>query len=315
MVVVPMGRGSAAAAMSLFLVFLLQRGALGVALSAEQGARESQTMRREANLASSDATNVQGEVESTAKVMQKGTAALSDATNVHVEVDPTANTLVKTQPMNEAKDEEADDESMAMEFCNFDFPLGESGTNNCTDNDKHALILQQNMCREASIQSGATLTRAGFTASTKWVHSHPKGCVKYACPEDSSKVCYSYNCKLCGSGEWPASKRLEGAPVCSRPKYLNGTENGNGGCPDAYEVISHEDTCHQAATCLGYCEIGEFRKGLTNRSESLEYPSGCFIDHLTGCVFFNPPSSLGTGNDVRGTPICNVTTSTSWPAA
>merc|ERR1719171_1177465 len=110
---------------------------------------------------------------------------------------------------------------LATEFCDYDFPLGKEGTNNCTENDKHALILQESMCIDAASESGATTSHDSFREPAEWENKHPKGCFKYSCSEASNNICYFYN----GDGDWPHPLPVKGTPVCSRPRHLNGTEN------------------------------------------------------------------------------------------
>lgn len=204
------------------------------------------------------------------------------------------------------------EEDMAVEFCNYDFPVGRLDTNNCTDSSKHSLILQEGMCIEAARMAGAYTFHDDFKLTSEWYDKHPKGCFKYNCGEARNRICYFFN----GDGDWPTGP-LKGEPICSRPRRLNGTKDSpaaDGGCPAGYEVIDHNETCSEAAKCMGYCQGTQFSIGVHNASHHLLHPRGCFIDDVDGCVYYNGPSHMGVGTSVRGTPICNVSNVTAWPA-
>jgi len=191
------------------------------------------------------------------------------------------------------------------QFCDFDFPLGADGTNNCTDTSLHNLIIEEALCMEAAEQAGENVTaKANFKIGIHWEKEHPVGCFK--------NNGYWFN----ANGNWPPLP-VTGSPVCSRPKHMNGTKDGNGGCPDGYEVIMDETTCRQSATCLGYPKATQFRTGEHNSSRKLDHPKGCWVDEndRQGTAYFNEASAMGVGTHVEGTPICIVTVSTSAAAA
>lgn len=268
-------------------------GCLGATLYAEK----SQTVRREPP-AESLQMGAHGE-------MIQVSSANADSTS-HMRIDGEGATAPDTLVTNQ---EALDD--MATQFCDFDFPTGKTGSNNCTHPTNQSLILQENMCIFAASEAGATTSHSSFKEPSEWENVHPKGCFKYSCSEAANNVCYFYN----GDGDWPNGD-LKGTPICSRPKHLNGTRNSaaaDAGCPAGYEVIDHGDTCFKTAGCLGYCTGSEFRIGEQNASKHLEYPRGCFIDNTDGCVYYNGPNALGRGTSVSGTPICNVSKVTTWP--
>merc|ERR1711924_286609 len=110
-----------------------------------------------------------------------------------------------------------------------------------------------------------------FRVPRDWKDKHPKGCFMIPCGHGTG-TSYFYN----PIGDMPLEP--VGTPVCSRPKFLNGTDNSNGGCPAGYANIMHEEVCQQTAGCLGHC-IGEpFRKAVSNNSMHELFPEGCLID-------------------------------------
>jgi len=204
--------------------------------------------------------------------------------------------------------------ALAQAFCDYDFPMGKDGTSNCTEDPSanNSLILQESMCIEAGIESGATTSHASFKIGQEWEQKHPKGCFKDKCSEATNGVCYFYN----GNGDWPTETQV-GTPVCSRKKHLNG-KNGSTGvgddkaCPAGYVVIDDEDQCSATANCLSYATGSEFRIGLQNASKHGDYPRGCFISTDDDKVYYNGKNDLkasGTG----GTPLCVVEKAVTWP--
>jgi len=188
------------------------------------------------------------------------------------------------------------------EFCDYDFPLGFKDSQNCSASN-HSHIVDEGMCVEAANQAGATAANGAngsFRLGTAWEKKFPKGCFKYECKEAANKICYFYN-----EGE-PENKDVKGTPVCSRPKHTMGAANSNGGCPDGYMVLDDETKCSSAAGCLGRGKGTEFRKGQHDAGEHVQFPRGCFVDVDDGNVYYNGPSSFGTGSTVKGTPVCVV---------
>jgi len=228
--------------------------------------------------------------------------------------------FVQASRMTEAKSQP---QSKSAQFCDYDFPLGKEGTNECAASS-HSQIVQENMCIEAAQVSDAATFHSSFRLASEWEGKHPQGCFKATCAEATNKVCYFFN----GDGDKPAGT-VEGTPVCSRPQYLNGTTDSNSACPDGYKVIDDEAACASAALCLGHPHGVELRIGLHNPSRHLLFPHGCFVHSTDGFAYFNQlnkteavstttaplttvtPAELGSmltvkSTEVKGTPICVV---------
>lgn len=224
-----------------------------------------------------------------------------------------------TQPKNKGDDEidkedkeEVDsNEDSAIDFCDYDFPLGTILTNNCTD-DRHERILDMGECRQAAVQANAKTT-GDFELGYDWYDKHPEGCFTEKCNDadgDDAAPCYFYN----PSPTLP-SNIVKGTPVCKRPKLQNGTADTNGGCPKDYHPVTNEARCMEFATCLTHC-VGqpEFRINVANASLYNQYPKYCFIHPDDGCVYFNEPrAGMPDPTAPVGMPICNVTTITHFP--
>lgn len=222
-----------------------------------------------------------------------------------------------------------------IDFCDFDFPVGNDCE--CSDPVNHKPIELQEMCIEAARLAGVTAPQStgGFEINEAYFHKRPKGCFKYPCAEDARGICYFWNdvedgparC-LPDDADGIAAKteirhyyngtlpQVEGIKICQRPKLLNGTVNGNGGCPWGYEPVMHEDTCNQAGTCLGDRNGSpQFRKHINNMSEYNDFPLGCFFDMglNRGDVFFNQKEDiLPDPSNPKGIPICNVSAVTDF---
>lgn len=212
------------------------------------------------------------------------------------------------------------------DMCDVDYPMGKDACH-CADEEKHSLILQEEMCIQAANEAGVTAPVGHFRIGAEFFHKRPKGCFKYECSEDPKGVCYFFNpigniphkcdtnnTELAASNSTP---EVKGLPVCKRAKFLNGTVDSNEGCPTGYDVIMNENNCSEAGICLGYCEGAEFREAMANESRRDEFPEGCFIHKSTnksqGCVFYNPPlEGWGKPKKPVGTPICQVRNVTSW---
>lgn len=168
-----------------------------------------------------------------------------------------------------------------------------------------------------------------FELESEWFNYHPKGCFRDVCTYDHSKQCVYFNPSEKRPARCDKDKNFTdtllkpyhkvGTPVCHRARFGNGTahdEEASGaqelnGCAKNYGVIMHESLCLEAATCLGYCSLAEFRVSNANASLHDYYPNGCFIDKESGCVMFNDPSALGGKVPSHpglygGTEICEV---------
>lgn len=207
-----------------------------------------------------------------------------------------------------------EEEQSSSDFCNDDFPVGIENTNNCSDPAEHSIITQENMCIEAARVTDVITPSNVFVLASEWTTQYPKGCFKYSCDqanpdEFGNTTCYFYNpIAIIPSGS------IKGSPVCVRPKHLMGTQNTQGGCPTGYQKIMDETICSATAGCLSLGGGADFRIGEHNASRHLLFPDGCFVNNENGKVYFNPPSALGTGTNVLGTPICIVSVHNSQPA-
>lgn len=204
---------------------------------------------------------------------------------------------------------------VATDFCEWDFPLGKASTKaECAHSGDQIIGNNEEMCIKAGQLANAKTAHMSFSVEGSYYrNSHPKGCFYMkGCSEDSRGHCYFYN----SVEPMPAGPTIAGQVVCKRDKYKNGTVDSPGGsgagCATGYATIMHEATCSAFATCMGYCLGAEFRIGTANASRNLDFPQGCFIHKKEGCVYFNPPSSLGMPPVGRasGTPVCNVTSVT-----
>jgi len=220
-------------------------------------------------------------------------------------------------------------ESRAREsdMCDVDYPLGNEGTCDCADSANHQIILQEEMCVQAAFEAGVSTPLGSFRLQPEWTNHHPKGCFKDTCSSDPKGQCYFFNpignlpAQCAGTTHLlngDAAPQVTGVPVCRRAKYLNGTADTNGGCPDQYGVIMNENNCSEAATCLGDGTGSEFRVDVLNESQHDHYPLGCFVNSgpgQDGKVYFNAPlagrsTTANPPTNPLGTPICNVTVRT-----
>lgn len=201
-------------------------------------------------------------------------------------------------------------------WCDLDYPLGLWNTSTCSSDGatQHKLIESEAECAQAAYQANATPGDGNnryFRIPDEWGHLHPKGCFVFPCHWDPGHVCYWFNAQeLQPKYPW-------GAPVCSRPRIRNGTEDTNSGCPDGYDVIMDENNCTEAASCKAYCLQQNYLVGVGypshNSSQHDLYPEGCFIHKEQGCVYYNPPYGPNPPQNPKGTPICNVTQITHFP--
>lgn len=241
-----------------------------------------------------------------------------------------ASGAVRLVDNSKPKHKDFDDETSPMsfkdkdiDFCDFDFPVGTDCA--CSDPANHKPIELQEMCIEAARQAGVTAPQetGAFEINEAYFHKRPKGCFKFPCAEDKRGICYFWNDvedgpAKCNNIHLPdgSQPQVEGIKICQRPKHLNGTVNGNGGCPFGYSPVMREDTCFIAGTCLGDAIGGpEFRKHTFNMSEYNDFPMGCFFDtgENTGDVYFNPKETiLPDPTNPHGIPICNVSAITDF---
>jgi len=232
-------------------------------------------------------------------------------------IEPRETLQVKTGDQLNSKDLA----KLGEEFCGYDFPLGKVGTFECALTN-HSLILEESMCIEAATIAGAHTDHDSFSINNLWGTAKPKlkyqrplGCFKLECPKpNEGQICYYFNDNGDPITEWAKQNQtISGTPVCSRSMYLNSTApDTNGGCPDGYTIVDKENTCQNAANCMGDAAGYQFLTGNLNASEHLDYPRGCFISNEDKKVYYNAKSDLGPGKNVKGTLICNVSSTVSY---
>jgi hypothetical protein len=221
---------------------------------------------------------------------------------------------------------------LKVQYCDYDFPLGKPGTSQCANGKTDGLIDSPDMCREAAAEAGATTLADVFLIDdTPSQNTTSKGCFKSDCPTGRGKVCYYYN----PIGDWPqlasdGSGAVTGTPVCHRPKYELGGANSNEGCPaddnitgsGPYKLIEDEYYCRNTGVCLGDARASNFKVGEHNATQQRDFSNFCFLDKTganhegTYKVYYNPKSKyiegMSWGTDVKGTPICQVSSTVKW---
>lgn len=194
------------------------------------------------------------------------------------------------------------------DFCDDDYVLGKEGSSKCSDGEKHRLIETPGKCIAAAEAAGAVAPAGPFEIPPEWRAKRPRGCFKFNCDESPKDICYFFN----DGGDAPQHK-IEGTPICERPKYQLGKNNTNSGCPKGYKVMMIEDACSKAADCLSICEGTQFLINNMNASLYDAFPKGCFINEFDNCVYFNKPvAGVGLPARPKGTPICAVEKTLSW---
>jgi len=216
---------------------------------------------------------------------------------------------------------------LAARFCDYDFPMGTKDTNFCQDDHKNMMHivdkLDPTMCLLAAQESGAYSGHNEFMVpqGNDDKYNVPSGCFKAPCGAHSTthETCYYWNGAECtldtAQTTTPVCKTtVTGTPVCVRDKHAYGTQDAQAGCKEGYKIIDDEDTCRTEATCLGHMPAHEFRVGIHNASKHLDHPQGCFIVVEDGhnMTYYNPPSAMGAGTNVKGMVICNVSSVTKW---
>jgi hypothetical protein len=198
--------------------------------------------------------------------------------------------------------------------CSTDFIFGVADSSNCSDPARHEIILDSGLCIQAATLTGALADHQTFhvNGTLRAKDSHPKGCFSGPCIDiagnTTSGTCFFYN----NIGDMPLHP--VGTPVCSRPRYMNGTANTNGhgaDCPANYSVIMDEDRCREVAACMGHAQGEPFDHGTgANNSKHDDFPNGCFIGEHSKVYFNHDKQGYGEPRAPRGTPLCNVTQST-----
>lgn len=223
------------------------------------------------------------------------------------------------------------------DYCNADFPLGTELSNDCGLG--HTLVIDKSDCRQAAVQAGINIS---YDYDVPYDHYmfHPEGCFTAACDAVAKPsggwlveseviaiqalnplgTCYWYN----PSPTLP-NAIASGKPVCKRDKIIKGTENTGlpgPGCPGPdYQAITTEAKCREFAGCLGHCVGAGFGGFDLNKDDADLYnnfPKYCFIHHDPDdeCVYFNNPrpGMVDDPTNPVGTPLCNVTAITHFPA-
>lgn len=215
---------------------------------------------------------------------------------------------IDVQPAYNGDDKDVGDADSDIDFCNYDFPLGEDLTSNCSAKGEE-MILDMAECKEAAVMAGAK-TNDDFEVRYDWYNKHPEGCFKDKCGKGKD-VCYFFN----PSPTLPTALE-SGQPVCKRPKLINGTANTNGECKTGYQPIEKEAECMEFGSCLGHCIGSEFRINIKNASLYDLYPKFCFIKEEDGCVYFNEPrKGMPDPAGPVGMPLCEVSSVTSFKKA
>lgn len=195
------------------------------------------------------------------------------------------------------------------DMCDDAFSYGNLNKNNCTADD-HELIYTQSECIRAAAEANVTVN-SDFSLNAEWYDLYPKGCFRAAC---GTKTCFFYN----ADGDMPENP--QGYPVCTRPRYLNGTiETLDDGtkeakCPAGYEIMDNQTVCENAADCEGF-GWGEDGNGenmdisVPVYGNRMNYPHGCFIDTSSdkgGNVYFNPVDDANKPTNPVGIPLCRA---------
>jgi hypothetical protein len=245
------------------------------------------------------------------------------------------------------------DAANADEWPKFDFPKGVAGTNDCLFSN-HSKMYHPDICKYAAgLAPGARLpilvVEPDFLIKGDDEKStHPKGCFAQECatPADGpKKMCYFWN----DYEGTPANIPTEATPVCMRDFYAEGAATANdvrNGCPGGYQPIMDHDDCLAEGDLLGYAAGSPFRTGTTEhcvhddysnptydecshaaKERHRDYPIGCYVAPADegGEVHYNFEE---TGTDVpehyripdgpngmKGTPLCKVSTHTSWSSS
>jgi len=221
--------------------------------------------------------------------------------------------LVQSKPETEVE--------RAADYCDVDFVLGIAASNDCAitsglNGVNHHLITTESMCKQAANEAGG-LTQLDMSIGSGYQNLRPKGCFQQPCSEvepagdtmaGDTHVCYFFN----GNKETPGNggATIIGTPVCHRMRYLNyiapDTDTRDAGCPVGYRVILEDLPCRQVQNCLGDAPGDQFRVGLSNASQHLDYPLGCFIDKVDHKIYINEASQMGRGTSITGTLLCKV---------
>lgn len=196
------------------------------------------------------------------------------------------------------------------ETCNDDFELGTENSNECNPADpgKQDPVDEEAMCMRAATAANVTAPRTTFVIHDSYYDKRPAGCFMFSCSEDPKGVCFFYN----NNPETP--RNPQGTPVCLRNKYVNGTKDTKGGCPEGYENLLDIASCRKASKCWTWCDEDSFDVNAQNNSKYHDYPQGCFINEKTNCFAYNTiKKSMGEPSNPHGMPVCVVSQQLHWP--
>lgn len=202
-------------------------------------------------------------------------------------------------------------------MCIFDFPLGYWNTSSCLNDTDHVPILNREECEEAAIEANVTAPKDKFEIPTTYDELRPRGCFRYNCTQDSGGNCYFYN-TFGAFPDYPV-----GQPVCKRPRFKLGKIDATTKevvCPMGYQDIRVENNCTEFASCENYQLATPYLIREFDADNYNSYPVGCFIEANTQTIMYNDPifdenGTLTMPTHPQGTPICNTTNHTHFPAS
>lgn len=271
-----------------------------------------------ATLHEKDAQLIRSESRSTNKIVNLSPQGQLISPN---EFPPEAKVFVDQERAEQTTHHDTQNENdSGDEYCNQDFPLGLLNKDKCGKRSTMKYSqLDFDQCKWAAKLAHANVEDAKFDimeGATLWGKVHPRGCFTAPCFSNNETTCYYFNRATV------EPEKADGQPVCQRPRYSRGKAKNNkestcdGG--EEYSVIMDEATCRKAANCLGYCQGHEFRETALVVTDYDKFPKGCFIhedlaNFTTPCVYFNEKGNATEFPKApKGTPICNVTSPTSF---
>jgi len=208
---------------------------------------------------------------------------------------------IQTQPSETIDSEHLEEliKAKGADMCNDNYVQGAANKSDCKTTLQKK-IEEPSMCMEAAREHCPDEKCLGepFTIDSTYFNHYPSRCFMTEAGKWHFNPAGYEPTALTGRGT-PVSY-----PICVQPEYHNGTAGGDGAttCPEGFAVITHEDTCRTAATCLALCP--EERFNVVNGTDDTPAPLGCHINPEDGCVKFNTIKHTGV---VTGTPLCNLT--------
>jgi hypothetical protein len=203
-----------------------------------------------------------------------------------------------------------------------DYLVGAANSNECPDGTTK--VTSDSMCRYAASFGDAHAddehNRFNLQDDIDF-RRHPYGCFYQDCHPDGDDTQPEEPCyfRHAGDEENVNTSRpdFSGKPICKRQRYVNGTTNGQGcGQHSDYSVVMDFAHCVKLCSKLGdrCAHHFEIAKGARpNFTQHHDYPAGCFWIKTAGTteVFYNSESS-GADGEVKGTPLCEVTSPMNW---